>query len=411
VIGINADYVDQALIFVVFAVSLNLLMGVAGQASMAQAGFGAVGGYVAAALSVHHGITFVPAALIGIVAGVIVGGVVSLPALRLSGEYLILLTLAVGTVIISLIETIPSLGGVQGLLGVGQVKVLGWTATSTKSFLPFLGGIALVTLAVCLRISSSGYGRVLRAIREDEVAARGIGKNTFRFKGQTFAITSGMAALAGVLIVYYNQVAAPGFFVVDESIVIITMLVLGGTGNLLGSAVGAAVVIWLDPVLRFVIHVDPATSAVLRLVIYGLVLVVVMIFRPEGLIPERGAFPWAVVWRRFVRQDVVDEAVPAAIHGSGTGAARMLGPSAVGQVSWETLGPAGVSPTAGWRPSGSGKDISEGGKEPVDAGRRRWRGRSGSRRAGPAQELWRDHCGRRGRYRATGADGDRTDWS
>lgn len=289
------DIANQVLIFIIFAVSLNILMGYAGQASIAHAAFGAVGGYVAAYLSAKLGVSFFPSLLAGIGGALVVGTLISIPALRLSTEYIILLTLAISYIVIAVIDSSGQLGGTYGLLGIRPVEIFGHAfLTPSALFVPILI-LTLLVIGICWRLGESPLGRVLKAIREDEVAARSLGKNVYAYKVVIFGVTAGMAGLAGSLLVFYNQLASPALFSVDQSIAIIAMVVFGGTGNLLGSILGAALIIVSAPVLEHTVRLDPSTAALLRLAIYGFLLVVLMRLRPEGIVPE-GAGP--IAWLR-----------------------------------------------------------------------------------------------------------------
>lgn len=323
--GFSPDLVNLILIFSIFAMSLNLLMGYTGQISIAHAAFGAVGGYSAAYLSATQGWAFLPATAAGVLAAGLVGTAVAIPALRLSGEYLILLTLAVATVIISLINTSRELGGTYGLRGVDRMEIGPWAPTSTIALVPFLALFALLTLFVCWRFGHSAFGRVLKGIREDEMAVRSLGKNVFAYKVIVFGATSAMAGLGGALLVFYNQLASPGFFSIEQSIIIITMFVVGGVANLLGSVLGAALVLWLSPFLREVLHMQPFEGAVVSIILYGIILVLLMRFRPSGLLPERFS-----PWQRQVNTHVGDPDGPTASGDEVGSSARAVETTDVG---------------------------------------------------------------------------------
>jgi branched-chain amino acid transport system permease protein len=281
------DWANQILIFSIYAISLNLLMGFAGQLSVAHAAFGAVGGYTAGYFSAHYGLGFVPAVLCGTAVAGAAGVVVSLPALRLSREYLVLLTLAAATIITSVATSVDIFGGSLGLQGIQIPTLFGKPLLRPGDFIwTFLVLTALV-LAVCWRLGESPFGRVLRGIRDDESVVRSLGKNVFVYKIVTFGVTSAMAGLAGALLAYYNQIAIPGEYGFATTMSIIAMVILGGIGNLVGSVLGAFVVVALEPVLQKTIHVAADKASLLRLIVFGLIVVAVLIVRPEGLLPER----------------------------------------------------------------------------------------------------------------------------
>jgi len=283
-------------IYAIYAMSLNLLLGYAGQLSVAHAAFGAVGGYTAAYLAVLQGWAFLPSLVVGIAAAALIGALIALPALYLDVRYLILLTLAFSTAITAVIQAIPELGGRVGISPVPSAELFGGEPLLRPSdFFPLALVCGLAVLAICARLAHSPFGRVLRGIRDDELATRGVGKDIVLYKVAVFGVASGLAGLAGVLFVYYTSVAQVAAFDLTESMLIIAMIVIGGTANLLGSILGAALVVMLDQTLQDMLDLDPSVSALWRLAIYGGLIVLFLMVRPQGLLPE-GATPLAG-WR------------------------------------------------------------------------------------------------------------------
>jgi branched-chain amino acid transport system permease protein len=290
------DVLDQALIFGVFALSLNLLMGYAGQVSIAHAAFGAVGGYLAGYLAQEHGWAFGPALALGVTAALLFGLVVSLPALRLAGEYLILLTLSVQIITLVVITSISALGGLTGLSALPGISLFGSVLLTPQDFLKLLVPVLVLVFLLMRRIAGSPAGRVLRGIREDELATQSLGKDVFAYKSQVFGLTAGLAGLGGVLLVYYNGVVAPGMFGFSVSMTIIVMVVIGGSGNLYGTLVGTALVVASGPFFQKVIKLSVDKASLAQLLAYGVALVAVLRWRPQGLLPE-GATPGALIGR------------------------------------------------------------------------------------------------------------------
>ena len=331
---LQLNYINQILIFVGFAASLNLLMGYTGQVSVAHAGFGALGGYAMAYLWLHHHTPLIWDLLIGMGVAALGGFVVGIPALRLTTEWLILLTLAAQTIIVGLLSTSTTFGGAYGLQNITGLTIFGHKLLSPSDLFPLVLVIALLTLSICWRFGESPYGRVLRAIREDELAARAVGKNVFAYKLLVFTVTSALAGLAGVLLVLEGTVASPGTFSFDQSTAIIAMVIFGGMGNLLGSVVGATVIVLTTPFFQDVIKLSAQYSSLWRLVAYGLVLVLVMRLRPQGLIPEG----WS--WRRLLRLSPAQTTIPIGVsetYGTVTGgngaAPETEAPPVIGAVS------------------------------------------------------------------------------
>ncbi len=283
---LQISYFNSVLIFTVFALSLNLLLGYAGQVSVAHAAFGAVGGYTVAYLFLEHDVSLIPGLIVGLALSALLGVVVGLPALRLSTEFLILLTLAAQTIILTLLTTNSSLGGTYGLQGVQGLTLFGQDLVLPSDLMPFFLAMAVLVYFIVRRFGESPYGRVLRGIREDEEVCRSLGKNVFAYKLTVFSITAAMAGLAGAMLVVQNQLASPTLFSFDQSTAIIAMVILGGTGNLLGSIVGATVLVLLTPFFQNVLDFTPEKASLWRLIAYGAVLVVVMLVRPQGLFPE-----------------------------------------------------------------------------------------------------------------------------
>ncbi len=289
------------LIYSIYAISLNLLMGYAGQVSVAHAAFGAVGGYGAGYMSVHYATPFAGAVAIGVAVAFVLGTLVSLPALRLSSEYLILLTLALATIVIIVLTSTETFGGLYGLLNIRPASMFGLSIVTPRDFLWLLLSMTAIVFALCWWVGESPFGRVLRGIREDETVTRSLGKNVVGYKVVVFGMTSAMAGLAGAMIVYYNSLASPGQFNFDQSMAIIAMVILGGLGNFVGSIVGAFVIVSSEPFLERVVNINVEKAPLVRLLAYGLALVLILAIRPQGIIPEGVTVfaPLRRLWRRF----------------------------------------------------------------------------------------------------------------
>jgi branched-chain amino acid transport system permease protein len=281
------SYLDTILIYAVFALSLNLLQGYTGQVSVAHAAFGAIGGYSFAYLFLKFGVSTAEGLLIATVAGGVIGCLIALPALRLTTEWLILLTLAVQTIIVALVQTDHDLGGSYGLQNISSLRIFGFPLDEPHQMFPLFLILAAVVYVVCSRLGESPYGRVLRAIREDATACRSVGKRVYAYKLTVFGVTAAMAGLAGAMLVIENSIASPTMFSFDQSAVIVAMVVIGGAGNLRGSLIGVAILTLLAPLFDHVFAFGEQTAFVLRLIAYGVVLVGVLMIRPEGLYPDK----------------------------------------------------------------------------------------------------------------------------
>ena len=280
------NYFNLMLIFVVFALSLNLLLGYAGQVSVAHASFGAVGGYSVGYLATVHHWNFVPGLAVGMFLALVFGIAVALCALKLSVEYIILLTLAVSSVILGVFSTFSQLGGSYGLIGIPVPDLFGWKMQNPRDWVIPLFVVAVLVYLFCWRLGESPFGRVLKGVREDDRATEALGKSTFRYKVMVFAIASMLAGLAGGLYSSYLHLATPGVFGFSISLVIFAMVIFGGMANLTGSVLGAIVVQGSQPLLERVVKLSPERAGFVRLAAYGLLLLVLMRLRPQGVLPE-----------------------------------------------------------------------------------------------------------------------------
>jgi branched-chain amino acid transport system permease protein len=280
-------------IYVVVAMSLNLVVGYCGLLTLAQAGFYAIGGYVYALLALNLGWGFGPAALAGAGVAALLSLFVSVSAWRLKGDFFVMVTLAAQALIYSLLYNWTSPGeplgslrnltnGPFGITGIPRPTVFGWRVSDPASYAVFSTAIAAICLFLLWRLKTSPWARLLLSMREDELAARGLGKNTRLAKVQAFAISGAMAAIAGALYAGHVRYLDPSSASLDESILMLSMVLVGGLGNFRGPAVGAALLIALPEVLRF-LNLPDAQAANLRLLIYGALLVLIVHFRPQGL--------------------------------------------------------------------------------------------------------------------------------
>jgi ABC-type branched-subunit amino acid transport system permease subunit/ABC-type branched-subunit amino acid transport system ATPase component len=273
-------------IYTILATSFNLLIGFAGLFAFGHAVFYALGAYVTALTAQRLHLPF-PLPLLGSVLSTgAVGLAVALPSLRISGIYLIITTLALQVIAIDVIINWTSLtGGPTGISAIPAIRLFGVSMSGPVLFLP----VALVTAALCFlvacHIGNSPFGRALRAMRENESAAVSVGKNIFYMKVSVFGISAALASVAGSLFAYYLTYVGADSFQVSETVLILSMVVVGGTGNLVGSVIGAGILVALPQALAF-IDLPTGTAAQLRLLIYGSVLILFLVFRPEGLLRE-----------------------------------------------------------------------------------------------------------------------------
>lgn len=281
------SYLTEILLFSALAVTVNLLVGYAGQVSVAHAAFAGIGGYTVAYAVTEVGLPYWAAILIGTLIAGLVGVLLGLVALGLSEEYLILLTLVFSLGLISVIAGIDVLGSSIGITNVTGLDLFGYPLNHSIDWLIPAALVLVFVYAVSWRLGQSPFGRVLKGIREDSVATQSLGKNVFRFKVVVFAITSALAGLVGTIFTGWLGLATPGAFGFPFALTIFAIVIFGGKGNLLGSVLAAAVLTLVEPVLRYVVALDSATASLAQLAIYGVLLIVFMIVRPQGLLREK----------------------------------------------------------------------------------------------------------------------------
>ena len=261
---------------IILAVSLNLINGYTGQFSLGHAGFMAVGAYTAAVITNHFGelnaftsgAVFLGALLAGGLMAAVTGLLVGIPTLRLRGDYLAIVTLGFGEIIRVIFQNMNAVGGARGL-SVSH----GWT----NFFWAF--GFAAVTVYVVTALVHSTYGRGFIAVRDDEVAASAMGINPTKYKVTAFVVGAFFAGIAGGLYAHSKQFITPGGFNFMESIAIVVMVILGGMGNTIGVILAAVLLTLLPEFLRPI--------AEYRMIIYSLLLIILMLTRPQGLFSLR----------------------------------------------------------------------------------------------------------------------------
>ncbi len=258
---------------IILAVSLNLILGHTGQFSLGHAGFMSVGGYTAAKISLVFSpgvpepmrpLLLLSALLSGGLLAAAAGLLVGVPSLRLKGDYLAIVTLGFAEIIRVILQNTEAVGGASGLSGIPKFTTLGW------SF-----GFAIITIYVVSSLVNSTYGRGFLAVSDDEVAAGSMGINPVRYKVTAFVIGAFFAGIAGGLYAHHKQTLVPTGFDWLKSIDIVVMVILGGMGRTPGVIVAAIVLTWLPEHLR--------VFADYRMIIYALMIIALMILRPQGL--------------------------------------------------------------------------------------------------------------------------------
>lgn len=276
-------------IYIVLVLSANLPIGMAHLLSMCQAAFYGIGAYFSAFFLMQFDLPFVVIAMIVMFITGLFSCIISLASIKLKGDYFILASLGFQMIVYTILYNWTEVTqGPYGIPGIPGIKVLGFFP------LPGIWGYfilttlaALAVIVVFKRIKYSPYGRVLKAMRSDELSVQALGRNTVLFKSWAFFLSAAFSALAGLFYASYVSYIDPTSFTLDESIFIVSALFIGGVGNIRGPVLGAVFVVLLPEILRFVGMPD-SFAANMRQIIYGLALVLVMYFRPQGLWGENG---------------------------------------------------------------------------------------------------------------------------
>lgn len=278
------------LIYIIFALSLNLEMGYTGLFNFGHVAFFGIGAYTSALLTLRH-VPFELGLLIALAVAGSCGFLLSLPSLRLRGDHFGIATLGFGEIIRMIFQNEVWLTkGPMGLPGISKPVLFSYRFATLPQYFMLALGFSILTFLILRILLRSPFGRVLRAIREDEVAAEALGKNVFRFRIKSFVIGSIFAGLAGALWGHYTTFISPGDFTLLETILVLLIVVLGGKGTEWGPVIGAVLLIFFQESLRF-LRLPAEYSrylAPLQQMIFGVLLVLLMIFRPEGILKEKG---------------------------------------------------------------------------------------------------------------------------
>jgi len=297
------DFVVFAGIFGIVALSLNLEFGFAGLANFGKVAFFLIGAYTYALLS-QIGIPFAICLIVGALISALFGLVVALPTLRLRLDYLAISVLAFGEILRLIVKSERWIAG--GDWGMSVAPIFPWTGSELIYRLENIG-LVFVCLLICFVVAqllaNSPYGRVVRAIREDEIAAEALGKDRTKYKAQIFMLGSAMAGLAGGLFAQYLQYVVPGMFMPMVTFTVWIMVLLGGPANNWGALLGAGLVELFDRGANIakdylVLPVDPSS---LQYILFGALIIFVLLYRPQGLLKESPIKTKALELARYER--------------------------------------------------------------------------------------------------------------
>ncbi len=274
------------LLYVMLSQSLTLTAGYSGLISLAHAGFFGIGAYTSAILSVNYGFPFLATLPIAMLITGILAVFVSIIALRTVDDYFIIITLGIQVVAFSIMNNWMDLtNGPLGIPGIPAISIFGFEFSSKISFLVLTLILTALTFCVLRNITKSPFGRILIALSEDEIFTKSLGKKVYQAKVASFTIGAMFAAISGVLYAHYISYIDPTSFTVDESIFILSIVIIGGMRNLWGAAIAAAVLVILPEALRFV-GMPSNIAANMRQIIYGLALVIMMFKYSKGFVSK-----------------------------------------------------------------------------------------------------------------------------
>ncbi|WEV51283.1 branched-chain amino acid ABC transporter permease [Lactobacillus sp. ESL0731] len=287
--GVIDTFIENMLVTIginiILATGLNLIIGFSGQFSLGHAGFMAIGAYATAIITQYWSteMGFIISLFVGIALAAIIAAIIGTATfIRLKGDYLAIATLGAAEIIRNVINNLKITGGSSGMFNIPQL--CSW---------PTVYVLVCITTVILLNFIRSRDGRAIKAVREDEIAASAMGINTTKWKLAAFVLGGATAAIAGSLHASYLQTIAPSDFGIMESISILVIVVLGGVGSMTGTFLAATVLGVLDTVLQ--------NFGSLRMVIYAIALILIMIFKPSGLLGN-WEFSFKNLFARFTKK-------------------------------------------------------------------------------------------------------------
>jgi branched-chain amino acid transport system permease protein len=281
------SYLILVAIYIILSLSTNLLVGIVGIFSVSQAAIFGLGAYIVGYCLINDTMGFLPALALAAFACLLVNVLITLPSLRVSGDYFVVTSFGIQLLATAAFTNLTEItGGASGMPGIPPAEIFGFTIDSNfKNFLlsAAAAAIACVWFALLMR---APFGRLLRAIREDELAVAASGKNVLFAKVRAAAVAGILAGAAGGIYAVYLSFVDPTTFDLNASVLLLTMVVLGGARTLAGSIVGPLVLLAL-PQLLTLIDIPTTTAAAVRQGVYGLLLILFMVFRPQGLVGQK----------------------------------------------------------------------------------------------------------------------------
>ena len=272
-------------IYIVLTASLNLILGYAGMISVCHAAFMGIGAYVTTILMVNYHWSFLSTLPLVLLFAIAISAFFGIASLRVKGDHYIAVSFGIQFIVMSLMINLAITNGSNGFAGIPKPEIWGLRLQSNLScfFLSLL--FMLISLWFTSRLANAPFGLILKALREDEMATEALGKNVVFYKVAVFIIGCSLAALAGSFFASIISFIDPFTFSLEESIFISCLVIIGGSGNIKGALVGAPLLIAFPEIMRFM-HIPSTIAAPVRQIFYGLLIILFMRFRPQGILSE-----------------------------------------------------------------------------------------------------------------------------
>lgn len=275
-------------LYALICIGLTMLTGYAGQISLGHAAFYGIGAYTSAYLTATHGVSPWIALIIGAVLSALVALLIGIPAFKLKGYYLALATLGFGIIVFTGFKELSSItGGSNGFFGIPSISLFGFEFITETSYFYLIWTVVFMALIFSRNIIHSRIGRGLRSIEGSEIAADAVGVNLMKYKLQIFVTSAIFTSIAGSLLAHYVSFINPDLFTANTSIYLLIMVIMGGMTSIWGAVVGAAVYVLIKELLKhYVPLLLPNVGGEFEIVFFGLLLVLTLIYMPNGLVPQ-----------------------------------------------------------------------------------------------------------------------------
>ncbi len=291
-------------IYTIVTVGLCLLVGFAGQISLGHAAFFGIGAYASAVLTVNYQFSPWLAMIIGMIATFLIAYVIGIPILKLKGHFLALATLGINIIFYILILGLNQwTGGAAGKVGIPTLSFFGISLTDKVFFYFLVWLAALLIMIISLNIVRSHVGRLLRSIHDSEIATETLGVQVSKYKVAIFALSAAFASLAGSIYAHYITFISPPTFYITKSILFLIMVMVGGASTIWGAIIGTTLIVFLNEFIRFVGHTYFGISGEVEIVVYGLIIILMMMYMPKGLMPVFSGIFQKIKNRKQLKKD------------------------------------------------------------------------------------------------------------